>query len=163
MIYGTRRVLIYSFFTGVAGLERRDSSGSFVRTCHRDYPATTLALWVDPILLPKLFSRRARGYLCDVWGIPAYWEQINQTATIRENIRQRFLTGFHLVQDEPRLLLQDFLADLRNYVAILRALASGYRTPTQIGSFAGLKSNHISMYLKNLIATGFVERRIPIT
>jgi hypothetical protein len=31
------------------------------------------------------------------------------------------------MQDEARLLLQDFVSDIHNYAAILRAIAQGYR------------------------------------
>jgi AAA+ ATPase superfamily predicted ATPase len=96
-------------------------------------------------------------------GIPAYWERFDPTLSVTENIRQQFLAEIRLLHDEPRLLLHDFLTDLHNYVAILRAIANGYRTPKAIAENAGLDSRHISMYLKNLIETGFVERRVPVT
>ncbi|MBU0511080.1 MAG: ATP-binding protein [Chloroflexi bacterium] len=96
-------------------------------------------------------------------GIPAYWELFDPELSLDENIRRQFLTTHRLLHDEPRLLLQDFVTDAHNYVAILRAMAYGHRTPKQIAGFAGLPDTHIPAYLKKLIATGFVERRIPVT
>lgn len=96
-------------------------------------------------------------------GVPGYWEMFDPTARLDSNIRKQLLGRSSLIMDEPRLLLQDFVSDIHNYVAILRAIAHGYRTPKQIADRAGLNERHISMYLKILIATGYVERRLPIT
>jgi len=96
-------------------------------------------------------------------GVPGYWEMFDPTARLDANIRKQLLGRSGLLMDEPRLLLQDFVSDIHNYVAILRAIAHGYRTPKQIADRAGLNERHISMYLKILIATGYVERRLPVT
>jgi hypothetical protein len=96
-------------------------------------------------------------------GIPAYWELFEPGISLDRNIRSQFLSSVNLFHDEPRLLLQDFVSEIHNYVAILRALAYGYRTPKEIAGFTGLNDRHLSMYLSNLVATGFVERRIPVT
>ncbi|MCD4673575.1 MAG: ATP-binding protein [Anaerolineaceae bacterium] len=96
-------------------------------------------------------------------GVPAYWEQFEPKLSLDQNIKRHLLSDSNLTQDEPRLLLQDFVSDIHNYVAILRAIAYGYRTPKEIASASGLNDRHISMYLRNLLKTGFVERRVPAT
>jgi AAA+ ATPase superfamily predicted ATPase len=96
-------------------------------------------------------------------GVPAYWEQFNPSISLDRNIKEKLLGGSNLVQDEPRLLLQDFVSEIHNYAAILRAIAGGSRTPREIAAESGLNDRHISMYLSNLADTGFVERRLPIT
>lgn len=96
-------------------------------------------------------------------GIPAYWERFDPKQSLDANIRQQFLTPNHLLQDEPRLLLQDFLTDSHNYVAILRAIAHGHRTPKEIANFTGLDAKHVPAYMSKLVETGFVERRLPVT
>jgi len=96
-------------------------------------------------------------------GVPAYWEQFNPGISLDKNIKDNLLGGANLLQDEPRLLLQDFVSEIHNYAAILRAIAQGHRTPREIASSSGLNDRHISMYLSTLVNTGFVERRIPIT
>ena len=96
-------------------------------------------------------------------GIPAYWERLDQTLTISENIRQQLLTANNLMQAEPRLLLQDFVREPDNYIALFNAIANGYRTQKKIKTFTGLAQGHISSYLSVLEAAGFIERRIPIT
>jgi AAA+ ATPase superfamily predicted ATPase len=96
-------------------------------------------------------------------GVPAYWERFDPNMNLDRNIKQHLLGDANLTQDEPRLLLQDFVSEIHNYAAILRAIAYGYRTPKEIASASGLNERHISMYLSNLLQTGFVERRIPVT
>ena len=98
-----------------------------------------------------------------VGGIPAYWEMFEPNRSLDYNLRRVFLGGIKLLQDEPRMLLQDFVSEIHNYVAILRAIAHGYRTPKEIASFTGIADKHISMYVSTLIHTGFVERRVSVT
>lgn len=95
-------------------------------------------------------------------GVPAYWEQFDPGISLDRNIKEYLLGDANLTQDEPRLLLQDFVSEIHNYAAILRAIAQGYRTPKEIASASGLNDKHISMYLSTLIGTGFVERRVPV-
>ena len=96
-------------------------------------------------------------------GVPAYWEQFEPAYSLDRNIKEKLLGDANLMQDEPRLLLQDFVTEIHNYAAILGAIAHGYRTPKEIASASGLNDKHITMYLSTLIGTGFVERRVPIT
>jgi AAA+ ATPase superfamily predicted ATPase len=96
-------------------------------------------------------------------GVPAYWEQLDPSISLDRNIKERVLGGSNQIQDEPKLLLQDFVSEIHNYAAILRAIAKGCRTPREISVESGLNDRHISMYLSNLAKTGFIERRLPIT
>jgi len=96
-------------------------------------------------------------------GIPAYWERFEPAASIDRNIRTQFLETNNLLQDEPRLLLQDFVSEAHNYVAILRAIAYGNRTPKEIAGFTGLAAKHVPAYMAKLVETGFVARRTPVT
>jgi AAA+ ATPase superfamily predicted ATPase len=99
-----------------------------------------------------------------IWGgVPAYWERLNTTQSVSDNIRRELLTPNNLMQAEPRLLLQDFLSDPHNYVGVLRAIANNARTQKEIATFTGLAQAHISQYLSILQDAGFVERRVPVT
>jgi len=96
-------------------------------------------------------------------GIPAYWERMDVTAPVLNNIRTQLLTSNTLMQEEPRLLLQDFITDQHNYVGIMRAITSGSRTQNAISDRTGLPKGHVSKYLSVLRDTGFVERQVPVT
>ncbi len=96
-------------------------------------------------------------------GVPAYWDRINQSKSVSQNIRLHLLTSNNLLQSEPRLLLQDFISDPHNYLAILSAIANGAHTPKDIAEVSGLQSVHLPKYLGVLTESGFVERRVPVT
>jgi uncharacterized protein len=96
-------------------------------------------------------------------GVPAYWERVDPTSSVSDNIRRQLLTPNGLMQAEPRLLLHDFVTEPHNYVAILRAIAGGARAQNEIGTRTGLAQGHVSKYLSVLREAGFVERRVPAT
>jgi AAA+ ATPase superfamily predicted ATPase len=96
-------------------------------------------------------------------GIPAYWERLDAGASVMENVRSQLLTSNTLMQEEPRLLLQDFINDPHNYVGIMRAIAHGEHTQNGISKMTGLSKGHVSKYLSVLRETGFVEREVPVT
>ena len=134
------------------------------------YGRATSKLHLQPLpfkatkgMFPKYKADERVALYAIFGGVPAYWEQFNPDLSLDRNIKQHLLGDANLNEDEPRLLLQDFVSDIHNYASILRAIAYGYRTPKEIASAAGLNERHISMYLSNLLQTGFVERRVPVT
>lgn len=96
-------------------------------------------------------------------GVPAYWERIDPSKSIPHNIKSQLLISNNPLQSEPRLLLQDFISEPYNYIAILGAIANGAHTPKDIATVSGLKNVHVPKYLGVLTETGFVERRVPVT
>ena len=121
-----------------------------------------------PFSATKLYfpnwSVAERVALYAVWGgVPAYWERLDPNATVLENVRDQLLPSNNLMQEEPRLLLQDFISDPHNYVGILRAIASGTHTNNLLSKRTGLAKGHISKYLSVLRGSGFVTRAVPIT
>ena len=96
-------------------------------------------------------------------GIPAYWERVDSSVSVMENISELLLTPNTLLQEEPRLLLQDFISDQSNYVGIMQAIARGERSNIGISNRTGLPKGHVSKYLSVLRNTRFVERRVPVT
>lgn len=96
-------------------------------------------------------------------GIPAYWERIDQRQSVSKNILRQLLRPNNLMQSEPRLLLQDFISDPHNYVAILDAIANGARTPKEIEMVTGLPNVQVPKYLSVLVDAGFVKRMTSLT
>ncbi len=110
------------------------------------------------------FSPEQRVTLYAIFGgIPAYWELVDQRLSVSDNIKKHLLTPNNFLQDEPRLLLHDFVREPHNYIAILHAIAQNARTQQEIAHRAGLAQGHVSKYLSVLQEAGFVERRIPVT
>src|SRR5690606_20095188 len=60
-------------------------------------------------------------------------------------------------------LLQDFVNDPHNYVGVMRTIAKGTHTFSDIGRQTGLSMGHTSQYLSLLRDTGFVARYTPVT
>ncbi len=134
------------------------------------YGRTTAKLHLEPLgygdtadYFPKYNAEERVALYAMLGGIPAYWERVRQGLSVSGNIRRLFISTNTQLQDEPRLLLQDFLKEQRNYVTILKSLAMGSATPTEIASNTGLPTSQIPQYLENLSKTGFIARRTPVT
>lgn len=105
-----------------------------------------------------------RVKMYSVWGgIPAYWERLDAEMSVLGNLQSQLRTSNNWMMDEPRLLLQDFVNDPHNYVSIMRAIADGNQSLSEISKRIGLTGGSTSKYLGVLRDTGFVERDVPIT
>ncbi len=105
-----------------------------------------------------------RVNLYAMWGgVPAYWERLDPSLPIMENLRRNILPAHAWMVDESRILLQDFITDLHNYVGIMRAIADGQQAISEISDRTGLTSGKASFYLSVLRDTGFVVRQVPVT
>jgi AAA+ ATPase superfamily predicted ATPase len=110
------------------------------------------------------YRAKDRVAVYSIWGgVPAYWERLDASASIVDNVRTQLLPANTLMQEEPGLLLRDFISDPHNYVGIMRAIAGGANTQKRIASRTGLAKGHISKYLSVLRNTGFVARQVPVT
>jgi uncharacterized protein len=110
------------------------------------------------------YSAAERVMLYSVFGgIPHYWRLIDQNKSVSDNIKRLLLSPGGNLKDEPRLLLNDYISDPNNYVAILRAIANGYATPKEIENATGIANVHLSQYISNLANTGYVVKKLPVT
>ncbi|MCZ7668747.1 MAG: ATP-binding protein [Chloroflexi bacterium] len=76
------------------------------------------------------YSAADRVAIYAIWGgVPAYWERLDPSLSVMENLRIQLQPSNTWMLDEPRILLQDFLTDLYNYVGIMRAMAQGGMKP----------------------------------
>lgn len=110
------------------------------------------------------YNAQERVILYAMWGgVPAYWERLDPELPVIENLRRNILPAHAWMVDESRILLQDFITDLHNYVGIMRAIADGQQALSDISGRTGLNSSKASFYLSVLRDTGFVVREVPIT
>ena len=153
-------------------------SGSHVGMMERDvlayraplYGRATARLWLQPLpfrALAEFFpgydaAERVAVYAI-LGGIPAYLERFDPEISVSENIKQAILTPTNLMQEEPLLLLQEQLAEPRNYMAILESLAHNARTPSEIAASSGVAATHVSKYLGVLRSLRLVRRDVPAT
>jgi AAA+ ATPase superfamily predicted ATPase len=96
-------------------------------------------------------------------GIPAYLERFDAARSFAYNVKNRLLTPLNLLQEEPRLLLQEQLSEPRNYMTILEAIAHDHRVPQAIAEVTGLARSHVSKYLSVLEGLRLVRREVPAT
>lgn len=110
------------------------------------------------------YDATERVTLYAMWGgVPAYWERLDPELPIMENLRRIILPAHAWMVDESRILLQDFITDLHNYVGIMRAIADGQQAISDISDRTGLNSSKASFYLSVLRDTGFVMRQVPVS
>lgn len=114
-------------------------------------------------LFPDYRADERVGLYATLGGIPAYLERFDPRLSLSKNIKERLLSPFNLLQEEPRLLLQEQLAEPRNYMAILEAIAHDRTTPREIAQTTGLAGSHVSKYLKILQNLRLVQREVPAT
>lgn len=109
------------------------------------------------------YSAEERVRLYSVFGgVPHYWKQIDQSIAVIENVDRLVLSG-GLLQNEAITMLHESVKEPQNYVSILKAIATGNRTPKEIESHTGIRVQHLTQYLSNLNDLGFVTRRVPVT
>jgi AAA+ ATPase superfamily predicted ATPase len=153
-------------------------AGSQMGLMHKyllDYKAPLHGRITAQVKLPPLPYGATKDYFPDyssfdrvtlyaMWGgVPAYWERLDPEITVVENLRNNVLPTHAWMIDESRILLQDFITDLHNYVGIMRAIADEQQALGDISSRTGLSSGKASFYLSVLRDTGFVQRRVPIS
>lgn len=110
------------------------------------------------------YTAEERVSVFAMWGgVPAYWERLEPSQPVLENLRQIILPANPWMVDESRILLQDFITDLHHYVGVMRAIADGQQAMSYISKRTGLPSSKVSFYLSVLRDTGFVVREIPVT
>lgn len=98
-----------------------------------------------------------------VGGIPAYLNWFNAKQSLVENIRNVILAPGGMFLAEPAFLLYDEVRELKNYLAVLKALGAGNHTISEIGERAFLPSTAVNAYLSTLQELRLVERRLPVT
>lgn len=96
-------------------------------------------------------------------GVPGYLERFEPTQSLTTNVQQHLLQPIGMFRSEPTVQVSDLVREPRTYEAVLRAIAAGNYTVSEISKATGVSSSNLPVYLKSLIALGMVERRIPAT
>lgn len=96
-------------------------------------------------------------------GVPGYLERFDAHRTVAMNVREHLLQPVGMFRSEPTVQISDLVREPRTYETILRSIASGSHTISEIAKTANISPSNLPIYLKSLIALGMVERRIPAT
>ena len=94
-------------------------------------------------------------------GTPQYLLQLNDSLSIEQNIKNTFLNPISSIYEEPVNLLKQEVREPAVYTAIITAIATGASRMSEISNKVGEDTNVCSIYLKNLIALGIVQKETP--
>lgn len=96
-------------------------------------------------------------------GIPHYLKQWNTDLSVAENIKQNILTKGCILYSEAEFLLHQELRETPVYNSIIEAVALGNTTLNNISQKSLVENtSKTSVYLKNLIELGIVEREFSV-
>jgi len=97
-------------------------------------------------------------------GVPAYLERFSDTHSLSENVRQHLFREIGLFRTDPDYLIGEQVRDLKNYQAVLAAIADRARRPAEIALAAGLPHRSAAdPYLARLVEMDYVRRELPVT
>lgn len=96
-------------------------------------------------------------------GVPAYLERFDPTLDFSANVRNQLFRKIGLFRSEPIVLLSDLVRDAKPYEGVLRSIAMGKHTASEIGLESDIGTNNLPPYLRRLQEMRFIERRIPAT
>lgn len=104
----------------------------------------------------KLIAYGAMG------GTPRYHALFNPKKTLEQNICDVILNPTGLLHTEPEVLISaSQIRDPAPYNGVLQAIAGGCTKSNAISQRIGVKPNHLSFYMKNLIEWEWVIREHP--
>ena len=96
-----------------------------------------------------------------VGGMPQYLLQIDDNLSVEENIKNTFLNPVSFLYEEPINLLKQEVREPAIYTVVIAAIATGASRMSKISGKVGEDTNVCSMYLKNLINLGIVQKETP--
>ncbi len=95
-------------------------------------------------------------------GIPHYLKQFDSKRTLKDNIINKILTKGTVLYSEVEFLLRQELRETAIYNTVIEAIALGNTTFNEILTKTGIEKSKLSVYLKNLIELGIVEREFSV-
>jgi uncharacterized protein len=97
-------------------------------------------------------------------GVPAYLEQFSDDLSLLDNLREQLFRETSLFRTDPDYLIGEQVRDLKNYQAVLAAIAGGARRPSDIAAQATMPHrSSADIYLAQLTEMDYVRRELPVT
>ncbi|MDR0198463.1 MAG: ATP-binding protein [Methanomassiliicoccaceae archaeon] len=95
-------------------------------------------------------------------GIPQYLSVISEAATVEAGIEKAFFTKNGFLYEEPENLMKQELREPAVYNAIITAIANGATKLNEISSKIHEDERKVSVYIRNLMGLGILERSAPM-
>lgn len=96
-----------------------------------------------------------------VGGTPQYLLQMDDRLSVEDNIKNTFLNPVSSLFEEPENLLKQEVREPALYNAIITAVATGASRMAEISTKVGEDTSVCAAYLKNLMALGLIQKKIP--
>jgi len=91
-------------------------------------------------------------------GIPHYLKQFDPDLSLAENVKRKILTKGTVLYSEVEFLLRQELREASVYNTIIEAVALGNTSFNAITTKTEIEKTKLSVYIKNLIDLGIVQR-----
>lgn len=96
-----------------------------------------------------------------VGGTPQYLLQMDDKLSLEDNIKNTFLNPVSFLFEEPENLLKQEVREPALYNAIITAIATGASRMAEISTKVGEDTSVCSVYMKNLIGLGLIQKETP--
>lgn len=123
----------------------------------RPLPFRTVSEFVPEYSVDDIF----KGYAV-LGGIPYYWQFLDVRRSMEENLALNLLRSNGFLNDEPQSLLRQEFRDPSTYNAILRSIAMGASTRSEIAQKSLVDSRILTKYLTVLEDMDLIEREFPV-
>ncbi|MBO7707898.1 MAG: ATP-binding protein [Thermoguttaceae bacterium] len=115
----------------------------------------------------RFFPRKTPAELVTLYsilgGVPYYLAQFDPAASIERNICGQILRRGAVLYNEIEFLVRQELREPALYNSIIEAVALGNTRLNEIHQKTQIEKNKLSVYLKNLVEIGLVQREIPVS
>lgn len=108
-------------------------------------------------ILNKILSYAVLG------GIPHYLKQFDVSISIEDNIKTNILQRGSILYSEVEFLMRQELRETTVYNTVIGAVALGNTKLNDIYQKTQIDKNKLTVYLKNLIDLGIIEREFPVS
>ena len=97
-----------------------------------------------------------------IWGgVPRYWEIRNDSASLKEAVKNQVFNIHGLLHEEPMRLFLDDTRDTVQMHTLISIIATGANRLSEIASRIGKPATQLNRPLQKLIELGYINREIP--
>lgn len=133
------------------------------------YGRATVLLKVLPLpytdagaFFPAYSAAERIGAYAIVGGVPHYLLQFDPSLPLGENVKRSILRRGAALYSETEFLMRQEFRETAVYNALIQAIALGATQLNEIAQKTMVPAQKASVYLKNLIEVGLVEREYPV-
>lgn len=111
----------------------------------------------------KIKKNRIKSFelFCLVGGLPKYWQFLDVTKSVLENVNKIYFEQFSFLENEPQRILSDAKINGLAGLSVLEAVGRGAVRPSEIASRMGIPLTQLSRTLGALVEMGFLKKDIP--